>query len=844
MAKRRVRIKKMPLGGSMGSNQSLGKEVPRNSRVNQYGAPDMAIHSTLPPVPVEEANVEAERNEQIVTNLAGGPYGGDGIPETYNTGGKRHAQGGTPLNLPAESFIFSDTKSMIIKDPVILEEFGLTLQKKGKKGYTPAQIAKKYDVSKFKKILLDANSSKMQRETAEDMIANMTLKLSKLALVQEAMKGFPDDIPAIAAPYLQLAGVGPEMFMPPPPEQDFSQGEEDMSQNLEGQEEQAMMPMAARGGQNYYEHGGPFHERKLNRFIPKAQKGGGLPEDKDSYVLIDAKDMDEAALNDKLREVARNHPNKEIFVQDGNKYRKLKDIRRKFDIDEESSFNKALIKADRRDLAERYANLEDGINSGEYDDILNEIVARMDDSFKNKKYYYHDEANKNTKAVEELKKTYDVDTDPIKKNWLLLSKEDKLERAKEIFLNSEKQVYALRTLDQEELKKGNLDKSGNGQGRGQVRKLIQESFVDDDGNSIFEKGILDDEELILFQAVYKHMGELKNEKSKLWNDDLEITPVGLADAEEGSFGNQVSKVEGWDGNTVQGQWSRETDTPLLGDEFGIEKEKKEIEHEEPTPPINEFWLQDIIKTTGAWGDYNKINKYMPWSRDVDIHEPDVAFVDPARQIANINEQYGIAANQMRAYGSPQATRSGLSTMAGNAFEQAANVIGQYDNTNVQIANQHQAQVAAIRNQAEQSQFARDKTLYDETTIANQQFDNARAQGRQELRQSYIDAHTNRAKAYNLNFLNPQAQITPGTGGHFDSNAQRELANLGTADSEEEAAINRFNKIKDTMTQEDWDNYIKWRESQYRTNRGTRDTSGNDRRNTPNFPDWPEWGPSG
>jgi hypothetical protein len=415
-----------------------------------------------------------------------------------------------------------------------------------------------------------------------------------------------------------------------------------------------------------------------------------------------------------------------------------------------------------------------------------------------------------------------------------MTQDEKMALVKENFLKSEQQVYALRTLD-EDLKKGTYDALGN---EDLIREKIR-NFKDADGNPLFTDGLLDNKETILFQAIYKEMEELQADPETVGLfDTLNISPVGLWDSGTGT--NTVSKVDGWVGNTTQGHWARQSEDMNWGDEFGIEEEKKEIEHEEPTPPINEFWLQDIIKTTGAWGDYNKINKYMPWSRDVDIHEPDVAFVDPARQIANINEQYGIAANQVRAYGSPQATRSGLSAMAGNAFEQAANVIGQYDNTNVQIANQHQAQVATIRNQAEQNQFARDKTLYDETTIANQQFDNARAQGRQELRQSYIDAHTNRAKAYNLNFLNPQAQITPGTGGHFDSNAQRELVNTGTANSDYDNAKAEWDRMTAQMNDKERKEFMEYLKSR----QGTTSNSGTqtNRRNTPNAPGyWPEWG---
>ena len=75
---------------------------------------------------------------------------------------------------------------MKIKDPDILEMFGKT----GKKGYTPAELSKTYNLNKYREILANNTSSPRAIETAEAMIQNYNLKLGALALVQESMKGF------------------------------------------------------------------------------------------------------------------------------------------------------------------------------------------------------------------------------------------------------------------------------------------------------------------------------------------------------------------------------------------------------------------------------------------------------------------------------------------------------------------------------------------------------------------------------------------------------------------------------------------------------------------------------
>lgn len=166
------------------------------------------IRETLQPEDRENANLEAELGE-----VAYGGISGDNIPDTFKIGGKRHSQGGTPLNLPDGSFIFSDTASMKIKDPAVLKMFDLK-PKKG--GFTPAEIAKKYDINSYKKLLYDPNTDELTRKTATLMIKNYVMKLGYLSIIQEAMKGFPQGMPESAKPVLETMGYSMEQFVPEP----------------------------------------------------------------------------------------------------------------------------------------------------------------------------------------------------------------------------------------------------------------------------------------------------------------------------------------------------------------------------------------------------------------------------------------------------------------------------------------------------------------------------------------------------------------------------------------------------------------------------------------------------
>lgn len=168
--------------------------------------PGLKPKKTITGVDRDKATLEAEGGETVV-----GQISGDGIVDHMTIKGPRHSDGGVPLDLPEDSFIFSDTRAMKINDPNILQMFG---KKPKKGGYTPAELAKPYDISKYKAILMDPDTDRLSRNTAEIMIKNIVMKLGALALAQEAKKGFPQGIPEIAKPYMAANGISEEDLMP------------------------------------------------------------------------------------------------------------------------------------------------------------------------------------------------------------------------------------------------------------------------------------------------------------------------------------------------------------------------------------------------------------------------------------------------------------------------------------------------------------------------------------------------------------------------------------------------------------------------------------------------------
>lgn len=197
---------------------------------NSYnGKKQLQARQTMGAVPRDEANLEAEGGETLVGDLDGST-----MPSFFGIKGPRHSAGGVPMNLPDDTFIFSDTKAMKINDPKILKMFGKSVKKGG--GYTPAELSKVYDVNKYRKILQDPESNKMEIKTAEMMIKNYVMKLGALAIAQESKKSFPQGIPVIAKPYMEANGITEEDLMPELAKQ--RKEEEAMQQQMMVQQQQ------------------------------------------------------------------------------------------------------------------------------------------------------------------------------------------------------------------------------------------------------------------------------------------------------------------------------------------------------------------------------------------------------------------------------------------------------------------------------------------------------------------------------------------------------------------------------------------------------------------------------
>jgi hypothetical protein len=185
----------------------------------------------------------------------------------------------------------------------------------------------------------------------------------------------------------------------------------------------------------------------------------------------------------------------------------------------------------------------------------------------------------------------------------------------------------------------------------------------------------------------------------------------------------------------------------------------------PKPPA-EFWLQDTIKTAGAFGDLMGVKKYMGWSPGMDYKNPRPTFLDPTRELAANSEQAGIQSQALGQFAGAQALSARSAGIQGQAAKNAADILSKYNNANVNIANQFELKGTDIANQNTALRQANASKLYDQNTIANQQFDNSKLALRNNLRNYYTNAITNKWKTDALNQMYPNYAVRPGNGGEM------------------------------------------------------------------------------
>ncbi len=185
---------------------------------------------------------------------------------------------------------------------------------------------------------------------------------------------------------------------------------------------------------------------------------------------------------------------------------------------------------------------------------------------------------------------------------------------------------------------------------------------------------------------------------------------------------------------------------------------------EINPDYAPWWLQDQIKTFGAAADFARVKKRMPWQATPALRLAEPTFYDPTRALAANTEMVNLTMQAANAFGNPQLSAATALAAQAQGAGNAANIIAQNQGLNVGVANEFEGINTGAINQFQGNRANAQTQLYDKNIAAQQNFDNSRNMARQNLRQSYIDAITNRRMTQNLNTMYPQYAVDPSLGG--------------------------------------------------------------------------------
>lgn len=769
--KRKVRIKSLPQGYHMMPDGTIMKD-------SAHMAEGGSVNKTLGAIPRGQANLEAERGETVVTNLTG-----DSVPEHYIIGGKRHSEGGTPLNLPAQSFIFSDTKKMKIKDQDTLKAFNKSY-KKG--GYTPAEIAKQYDINKYKKELYEnGTTDKIAMRTGEMMIDNYRNKLGELAFVQEGMKGFPQGIPSISQEFaesimdLPMAAYGG--YLPKAQngqESDFLNSFNSMSDK---EKTRTIKAFVAKHKDN------PSLINLMNRWqISGVQGKRRLMEENPelSQELMSASGISIPQAAPRSSTPVQRIPNSTfesvgVPNQDSPRFFQQQAVAQ----NQQSETPAPAAEAPRKSAstastsrASSSTRLPEGITQEEYEKLLD--VIKGVSTYGNGRYralagddYSYEDKKKLASSAtligfDKKNSPFSQRRTPGYNNFYGGMKPADYERR---IVEEMEGPEALKDLDQKQIREKAFKIMGIEATPEMLTKSDKELYNDP---KFFNETFYPAFTGFLPEDTYRP--DLKNDKQ-----------MGYEHFD--AFRKKIPP-------TIP----PETPTPEKTPDSILTPNKVETTED----PKEGFWLQDKLRGMQDLRNRFGVKKYMPRNFRVDPVITPPTFYSPERELAANEEMVNATLDTLRAFTGPQQLSARASEIAGKGAANAANILGRYNNMNVDVANRDVLRRDALMSAAAEFNTKGLSDYYDKTVVANQAYDNAKRAMDENIVNTVNNAITNAAYTSNLNTLFPQFNVDPTTGGYvnFDRNRARDIAKrqLASEQTDYQNKVSTFNQmVRDT-----------------------------------------------
>jgi hypothetical protein len=764
-------------------------------------------------------NVEAELGETVVTNMSRGE---NNYLEMYNIGGKKHYNGGTPLNLPTNngdetkgsSFIFSDSKKMIVKDPNVLKYFGMD----PKKPLTFAAISKSWvpEVNNAKAIIIDDDSDAISRKSAELTMSNASFKIAALQLLQESRKGFKQGVSDGLNPFFDKLQVDPNSL--------FSldeKGADNMNKAVEAafggmisDYENNMPSFASLGGQSMYMKNG-------GSVLPIAAKGAAMKEQNlnDITVNYNKNDNTVAVTEDEIKAPTDPQPewsqHKDPATGEMFYYNYLTKAS-SWTLPTDATFTAytapTTANVEPKSETKQSTDSEGAIWGPEsapkvqYDYIINKLATN--DEFKDALYQeYLQAANQNLNFGQ----NYQSEAD--RKKVVRKSKEEVFNDYKKF--QKRNLVFQSHNLDVQGTKQ-NVDKK-DGKNRVSNNKLHEWAtkygveFEDIDTATAEQLSFIAFENLVADKQTYsdklqKVMSPFGSKPRGL-DDETVMGPDGKP------LKGRISKADGYYTNTTSGEVSWFTDPgpdpcpacpdgtvpvrlpdgtcpcPVITKDPGpcppcpdgtipvklpdgscpCEPNYKKLP--DPRTIVNpyDFRKQDIAAVNRAKNALFAIPKIQPWGKVITTSTPDRAYYSPERAInarmSALNQQAKLQSN----YSNAQGAGADFSNVAGKAYEDVANTISDYADKNVSIYTQGEQYDTALAKQNNDQVAGLANSMYDKTAVLKQNLANSISAAKDKILQLSSTAYSNAADIYNLNLTNENFKKDPYSGIVYKAN---------------------------------------------------------------------------
>ena len=774
------------------------------NNTNFNNTDDKNVRYSLSSVPRDNANIEAEGGETVLTDLTN-----DGTFGLYDIKGPRHSSGGVPMFLPEQSFIYSDTNKMkFTKDE--LAEFGVNTKKK----MTPAKLSKKYELNDYYAQLESPYADVIQSTSAELMLKKNMMNLSKVAFGQESKKKFEEGVPLAAHPYLVQQGIDPIEFtakmeeitkeqaqinaiaaLPPEQQEELMMLQEMMGQMEQQGQQQQQQPMQ---GEQPMNQEMAMQEQAMAKFggertLRKAQRGN---ETGSEYATRMGQSWPEGVEDPTYDET------KEVWVFE--------------------SGAPSLTKAEAMEMARAAKNgapvpevyqIQSVQTTDETTVVDQEVITETSTGDGNpgidpaKWEIWKEKLDAGGHELSTTKDANGLTTVTITETRDVPKTEIERRQAENLIGTGSRNITDQDSADQDRAFGENDDYyndkglfSDGTRSRTQGLNATGDAYGSDDIQT--EEGRAD-----LERRWGPQMEQYTQETGNEWDWGMpkeqvlafqkNIATQRKADAKAAGVDYIPWFTEnGKEGTGFDGLYGLHTfNAPKLtkreyfsdSDSYQEPKipppgEIPVIPPEEYIPPGAEWWRQDE-NNLAALGQVDD-NLYLPWAPDAERIQLAPTFDDWRGAVNSNNASASTMANALGAVGGPQAVANSL--IQGQAMDANAKAINRTNTNNVGIANQYGAMQAQYDMAVNAENAKRQTGVYDNTQKvlqAHDNFKNWRVNKNAELQNAAL---TNRANTYNLNTTYDNFAIDPTTGGMINITNPNALNKTGTPTDKSEA----------------------------------------------------------